>query len=225
MKSRLCNQKQFKISVICDYGANKCMFSCHQDKDEMKDDLNNILNGKETKFCNDVFKIPSSYMSNRTADLEHLKSESSSEILLNAALFLAVDITLSLSILFAVLSAVSSLLNVWCSSPYGMLNVPGLFYINGIVIGLIGFTIVLYGSLYGSYIQKNIAIADTLSKFANYSSEGLADLGYSYWILFFPLLLHIFNIIMLKYRAFLVHRNAPPPVLSIEKNDSTILVY
>lgn len=198
------------------------MFSCHQDRDDMKDDLNNILNGKETKFCNNVFKIPS-YITNRTT--EHLKSESSSEILLNAALFLAVDITLSLSILFAVLSAVSSVLNVWCSSPYGMLNVRGLFYLNGIAIGLIGFSIVLYGSLYGSYIQKNIAIADTLSKFANYSSEGLANLGYSYWILFIPLLLHIFNIVVLKYRAFLVHRNAPPPVLSIEKNDSTILVY
>lgn len=39
----------------------------------------------------------------------------------------------------------------------------------------------LWGILYETTLGKNIAITDTLRSEATYSSDGLANLGFSYW--------------------------------------------
>lgn len=196
------------------------MFSCHENHENMVKDLNNVLTGADPEIC-----LPS--LSKSSIISKDVESESSSyrDLLINAGLLTSVYSFLAFSLIFAIVGAFFSTLNIWYSSPYGLMNIDGLYIWNGLVILFISLTLILYGSLYGSYLSKNIAIADTLSKTANYSSDGLAGLGYSYWILFIPLILHIGNILILKYRTVLINKNTPPPVLSIEKCDSTILVY
>jgi len=54
-------------------------------------------------------------------------------------------------------------------------------------------TLIMWGSLFGSSITENVAITDTLDKNANFTSEGLASNGFSYWsILFYYFTLFIY---------------------------------
>lgn len=86
-------------------------------------------------------------------------------------------------------------------------------------------TLIMWGSFYGANISENIGIADTTDKNSPYSSDGLADLGYSYWILFTPIVLHSINFVLLAWRRNIINTEPPPPVITVRQNDKTIILY
>lgn len=144
---------------------------------------------------------------------------------LSAGLWLTTVIFLSLTIAFATLSGIFSLINIWWNPVNFLFSVFGLYIWNGITIGLCSLTMIFWGSLYLIFIAKNIGITDTLRGSSHYTSSDMANLGYSFWILFVTIICHAVNIGLIYYRSYLLQREPKPPAITVNKNDSTILVY
>lgn len=139
--------------------------------------------------------------------------------------WLSTIIFLSIGIVFALVSAVFSIVNVAFNPIQQIFNVFGLYIWNGIAIGSCLLTMILYGSLYGGFLSSNIAITDTLQPGITYSSDGLASLGFSFWILIVPILLHSINIGLIFYRQYLIVKDPPITVIPVKKHDTTILLF
>lgn len=130
-----------------------------------------------------------------------------------------------MTIAFAAISGIFSLFNIFFNPAQLLFSAFGLFVWNGIAAVLCALTMIFWGSLYLIFISQNIAIADTLQSTAHYSSTDLAGLGFSFWILFGTIVLHGVNIGLVYYRNYLLQREPRAPVITVSKNDSTILVY
>lgn len=144
---------------------------------------------------------------------------------LSAGLWLATVIFLALTIAFASISGLSSLINIWWHPVNFVFGVFGLYIWNGIAIGLCSLTMIFWGSLHIIFITNNIGITDTLRSKAHYSSKDLANLGYSFWIILVTIVCHVINIGLIYYRNYLLQREPKAPAITVNKNDSTILVY
>lgn len=144
---------------------------------------------------------------------------------INAGLWLATVLFLAISTTFAGASASFAIINVLFNPVEPIFSVFGLYIWNGIVIGGTVLTMSMWGALYGSYLSDNIAITDTLTPEAPYSSENLASLGASYWVLFIPLLLHGSNIGLLLWRQYEINKEPPPTTIDVDKSDLTIIMY
>lgn len=144
---------------------------------------------------------------------------------LSAGLWLTTVIFLASTIAFASLSALFAMINVWWNPAQDLFGVFGLYIWNGIAIGLCLLTMIFWSSMYFIFISNNIAITDTLRATAHYSSNDLAGLGYSFWILFASIVCHLVNIGLIYYRNYALQREPKPPAITVNKNDSTILVY
>jgi hypothetical protein len=198
------------------------MYSCHQDPNDIQRDIENIIEGVELKACpRSNRKVAFLAVSNTTKAENH----NSTDGFVNAGLLIAVFVALALSILFATISMVQTMVLIFYSSPYSILNVFGLYMWNIVAFLFTILTLILYGSLFASSLINNIAIADTLNQPTKYSSEGLAKLGFSYWILFVPICMHFVNLGLLKYRTILMNRSEPLPVLRIDRSDTNLMVY
>lgn len=144
---------------------------------------------------------------------------------LSAGLWLTTVVLLWLTISLAGLSALHSFFNVLCNPANDAFGPLGLTWVNGVACASCLLTIIFYSSLYLMFISKNVAISDTLKVIGHYSSADLTSLGYSFWILIASLVLHLANIALIYYRNYLLQREPKPPAITVDKNDSTILVY
>lgn len=107
------------ILVVCLFGENKCIYSCQQDKDERKNDIDRILSGQILKQC--PFAQNSRSMSGKSLESNlnstNLQSKQGTTTdygagLLNSGLWLTTVMFLSIATCFAFISAVFSLTNV-----------------------------------------------------------------------------------------------------------------
>lgn len=144
---------------------------------------------------------------------------------LSAGLWLTTVIFLAMTIAFATISGLLALFNVWWHPVNFLFSVFVLYIWNGIAIGFCSLTMIFWGSLYLIFITNNIGITDTLRTSAHYSSTDLANLGFSFWILFVTIVCHAINIGLIYYRNYLLQREPKPPAITVNKNDSTLLVY
>lgn len=144
---------------------------------------------------------------------------------LSAGLWLTTVVFLSLTVAFASLSGIFSLINIWWNPVRFLFGVFGLYVWNGITIVLCSLTMIFWSSLYLIFISNNIGIPDTLRSVSHYSSKDLSGLGFSYWLLLVTVACHLLNIGLVYYRNYLVQREPRAPAITVNKNDSTILVY
>jgi clarin len=163
---------------------------------------------------------------NATTNMNQARASATYESeFLSAGLWLTTVVFLSLTISFAVLSGFFSIVNIWFNPTRFLISAFGLYVWNGIAAGLCVLTMIFWSSLYLIFISNNIGITDTLRNTAHYSSKELAHLGFSFWILFATIFCHLINIALVYYRNFLLQREPRAPVITVSKNDSTILVY
>jgi hypothetical protein len=163
---------------------------------------------------------------NVTTNVNHAKASATYESeFLSAGLWLSTTVFLSMTIAFALLSGFFAFINIWFNPVRFLFGVFGLYVWNGIAASLCFLTMIFWSSLYLIFINKNIGITDTLRSTAHYSSNDLAHLGFSFWILFVTIVCHLVNIGLVYYRNFLLQREPRAPTITVSKNDSTILVY
>lgn len=212
------------LTAICLYEHNVCAYSCQKEETLREAEIHSIMNGEKPPAC----PLPRSASfiaeggSSRASDSSE---ELSTDGFINAGLWLTTVIFLGIATAFAGLSASFSIINVLFNPVEPIFSVFGLYIWNGIVMGATVITMIIWGALFASSITYNIAITDTLTPEAPYSSEGLATLGASYWILFIPLLLHGINIGLLLWRQYVINREPPPTTIDVDHSDLTIIMY
>lgn len=212
----------YDLTVICLYEHNVCAYSCQKDEALREAELHAMMAGEKPVEC--------PLASGRLLQTETTSGTSgratSQDEFINAGLWLTTVIFLGLATAFAGASASFSIINVLFNPVEPVFSVFGLYIWNGIVIGATVLVMILWGALFGSYLSENIGITDTLTPEAPYSSEGMAALGASYWILFLPLILHGSNIGLLLWRQYEINREPPPTTINVDKSDDlTIYMY
>lgn len=86
---------------------------------------------------------------------------------------------LVLSALFSVISTVLSLWNAVDNPVNAYFNILGLYIYNGIAACSALIVTILWGAQFGGSLVKNIGIMETIN--GDMMSDGLANLGFSYW--------------------------------------------
>lgn len=216
----------YDLTVICLYEHNVCVYSCQKEEAKRESEVLALLAGEKPAEC----PISSTKtQSNRVID-EEVKQFSSAKAVsrdsfINAGLWLTTVLFLAVATAFAGASASFSIINVLFNPVEPIFSVFGLYIWNGIVIGANVLTMIMWGALYGSSVSNNIAITDTLTPEAPYSSADLASLGASYWVLFIPILLHGSNIGLLLWRQYEINKEPPPTTIDVDKSDLTIIMY
>lgn len=179
----------------------------------------------ETRRFNEQVNATTSETSPSTNMNQSKASAKYEKEFLSAGLWLTTVVFIGLTIAFALLSGIFSLINIWWNPVHFLFGVFGLFIWNGITIALCILTMIFWTSLYMIFISNNIGITQTLSSISHYSSKGLSSIGFSFWLLFVTIACHLINIGIIYYRNYLVQHEPRAPAITVNKNDSTILVY
>lgn len=210
---------------------NKCFYSCQKTSDNRRDEFERLMNDADLASCPESSSRRYNEQVNTTTTSSHInmnQSQASAKYekeFLSAGLWLTTVIFGFMTIAFALLSGFFSMINIWCNPIRFLLGVSGLFLWNTIAFVCCLLTIIFWSSLYMIFITNNIAITDTLRILAHFSSHGLSNLGFSFWILLATITCHLTNIGLLYYRNYLLEREPKAPAITVKKNDSTILVY
>jgi hypothetical protein len=215
------------LSIVCDYGENKCAYSCQTDSDLQEEELARLIKGADLTSL--TCPIPKSLVIgknfNATGKVETTGKAALDDSFINAGLYLSVVIFLAITLVFAVISAIFSIINVVFNPVEQIFGILGLYIWNGVAFFLAAIVMTLYGILFGISIYDNVAIRETLRVGNAYVSDGETMLGYSYWFVIISLFLHEINMILLWYRTRLINKEPPPPTIVVEKNDSTLMLY
>lgn len=211
-------------TVVCSFGINKCAYSC-QTSDRRDDDFQRLLNDEVLENCPESSAKVSHFSEAANTTIQSKASAKYEKEFLSAGLWLSTVTFLYLTISLAAISALSSFSNIAFNPSNDFFGPLGISCANGFACASCLLTIIFWTSLYLIFISKNVAISDTLKVIGHYSSEDLASLGFSFWILMVSLVLHLVNIVMVYYRNYLLQREPKPPTITVDKNDSTILVY
>uniref|UniRef100_A0A1L8D9R0 Putative conserved plasma membrane protein n=1 Tax=Nyssomyia neivai TaxID=330878 RepID=A0A1L8D9R0_9DIPT len=212
----------YDLAMTCSFGDNICGMSCQRTPEARIDEITKIFYGQTSSEC------PISSARSNKGELElstRQQDAPSNEQFINAGLWLSTVVFLGATILFAFLCTVQSLVNILSSPVWSIFSVYGLYIWNGLAIGFAVLTLILCGSLFAVSIRYNIAVRHTLTVNSILSSDGLAALGFSYWILFGPIVLHSINVGLLLWRKWLMEREPPPVAINVNRNDFTILLY
>lgn len=201
---------------MCKFDSNKCYYSCHQSETKRNEEFDALLNKRTySEQCSPITPKKTA----RVFDVQVYEGEETIGMFLSAGLWLTTVIFMSLSCILALISAFFSMINI-IFNPYRMLtSIFGLYIWNGIAAGLVLLTMIFWLSLHLIFISNNIAITDTLGVEKIYSSDGLASLGFSFWILLVSIFCHIINIGLIYYRNYLLQIEPKKSVINM--NDST----
>lgn len=231
------NELHHDLTISCNYGKNKCLYSCQRTSESRAEEFERLLNDVALAPCPESMRrsVTSRFneqvnatTTNTSSAMNMNQSRASAryeEEFLSAGLWLTTVIFLSLTIAFAFVSVVFSMVNIWWHPVSFLFSVFGLYIWNGIAIALCALTMIFWSSLYLMFIANNIGITETLRNISHYTSTDLASLSYSFWILFGAIACHIINIGLIYCRSYLLQREPKPPAITVNKNDSTILVY
>lgn len=225
-----------KLTITCLYERNACIYSCQTSQDLREDELRRLLAGTGLYACPNAPRslerqiqttpnyTPANYSALTSLHRQSGMFNAANEVI-DPGLWLTTLIFLSVAALFSLLSAVMALVNTVFNPVEPILSVFGLYIWNGIASGSTLMTIILWGALFGSSLTQNIAIPDTLTSEYTYSSDGLAQLGFCYWLLLIPMIFHASNIGVLYWRKKIIESEPPPPTITVDKNDFTIMIY
>ncbi|GAB0089069.1 uncharacterized protein DMENIID0001_035480 [Sergentomyia squamirostris] len=211
---------QYDLTMTCLFEHNICGLSCQISSEARIEEISSIMRGVVPQDC----PITSSRsFQNKSIDFLLPRQEQSNQQFLNAGLWLSTIVFLGITILLSFLTTVQSLVNILSNPIWSIFSVYGLYIWNGLSIIFTMLTLILWGVLFATSVRFNIAVRQTL--IGNMSSDGLASLGFSFWILLGPIILHAVNIGLLLWRKWLIEREPPPVAINVAKNDFTILLY
>lgn len=222
-----------KLSITCLYEENACIYSCQSTTDLREDELRRLLAGATLLYCPTIqrnlklntFKNYEPASHNFTKTIQRQSSANIADDVIDPGLWLTTVIFLSVTAAFSLFSAVMALVNIAFNPIEPVLSVFGLYIWNGIASGSTLMTLILWGALFGSSLSRNVAVTDTLAPEYAYDSNGLAQLGFCYWLLFIPMIFHVSNIGLLYWRRRIIEAEPPPPTINVAKNDLTIMLY
>lgn len=223
-----------KLTLTCLYDENACIYSCQTAKDLRENEITRILAGDQLYNCPNIPRnleqrttrnyTPRNF-SRSAQTLQRQNDFNAADEVIDPGLWLTTIIFLSVAVLFSLFSAVMALVNIAFNPIEPVLSVFGLYIWNGIASGCTLMTVILWGALFGSSLSQNIAVPDTLRSELRYDSSGLAQLGFCFWLLLIPMIFHAANIGILYWRKRIIEAEPPPPTITVDKTDLTIMLY
>lgn len=153
------------------------------------------------------------------------KADDPSSQYIPAGLWLCVVLFLVVGIVFTTTAAAFALLNLNFSPVEPIFNIFGLYIWNGAAATCALLALSLWGGLFDNYLRYNVAITDTLRKELTFSSTGLANIGFSFYMLLVACILNFINFMLLLVRNYTIRRQNLPATITIAKNDAPLEFY
>lgn len=201
-----------ELTMSCLMSENVCLMSCQTDDATQEFELIALLSGIESIHC--------PFLEEST----NISEDSYDQKFINAGIWVSTLLFLALSLLAAVLAAVFAVINSAMNPVEPIVGVFGLYVWNGIAAGCTLIVMILWGAMFAITLTDNVAYSQTIS--GEYTSQGQASLGVSYWLLLISLFLHIVNLSLLGIRQYLLSREPPTPTVKMDENtDGIIFLY
>lgn len=205
---------------MCKFGENKCYYSCQKTPANRILEFDAILQQIEFYDCPRSLSQPKVLEHDKQVEVKGFEALTNvDEKFLSNGLWITTVIFLGFSCVLAVVTCFFSMLNIFWS-PFRTLTSPfGLYIWNGIAAIFCILTMIFWISMHAIFTTNNIAITDTLTAVNRYSSEGLARLGFSFWIVIVSILCHVANIGLIYYRSIILLHEPKPSVIGLKKED------
>ncbi|XP_075144734.1 uncharacterized protein LOC142219814 [Haematobia irritans] len=213
-RQQLASTLKFTLSLVCDFESNVCMYSCQQDIDRRKMELRRVLRRQDLDPCEqkahwyDDSKLQNTYWQRINSAHNYSKSlvlgraSVAARSCIPSSLHLCSIMFLCLGLIFALLEFTCACINLKWHPVERIFNIYGLYIWNSIAAGCYFWSLALWGAMYGHHLSHNIAITDTLRQQLNFSSDGYASLGYSYYLVIGGIMMHIINVVLLFVRRY-----------------------
>lgn len=135
-------------------------------------------------------------------------------------LWISTVASLSLSLLFAVISAIFSVINTATTPISALTGIPGLHLWN-ILAALFDVTVIIIWTYqFYTKLQRNMLSSNDI-KLA-WTSEGMAHLSYSFWFVIISAVIQVLNVIIICYATS--PRKTASPIIE-EKGNGAIMLY
>ncbi|XP_055381491.1 uncharacterized protein LOC129612062 [Condylostylus longicornis] len=220
------NPFKYLLTATCNYSEGKCMYSCHKTSEKRQEEIIKIINHENLEPCDPNTENSFFHFQLKNGNI---KEKANKKDLLNdnhfigSGYWVCTVTCLIITLIFSTTGCIFSIINCFWSPVEPILNIFGLFIWNGIAAGFGFLTMIIWGILYETTLKYNVAITDTLRYPDPYSSDGLSNLGYSYFILLAEISFSLINIGLLVLRNYLLSK-IPPPVI-IDTGVDTMLTF
>ncbi|XP_018575913.1 uncharacterized protein LOC108914564 [Anoplophora glabripennis] len=198
-----------QLTMTCLIGENVCALLCGKNDDERNELLRQLYNNdanavQNNDNCPTIQRSLSPWASTggvSRADTE----ESDDKKFINAGVWVSTIFFLSVSIAFGLASSALSIWNIVSNPVQVYFSIFGLYISNAIALTCTVIGMCLWGVMHIQITFHDVGIFYTLS--GQMTSDKSAGLGYSYWILFVPIIFYCASIILLYVRHFLLSRD------------------
>ncbi|XP_067012029.2 clarin-3 isoform X2 [Anabrus simplex] len=219
----------FTITLTCVMEDNICGWSCLGTAEEREKDIKDLYDsGNSSAICAYIESEPlvgvRRLKMGRAGDDTDVENVPDKQFV-NAGLWVSTVLFLVLALVITGASSLLAVLNAATNPSRTCLAMDGLYFWNGAAAFLDLLVLILWGSQFAVTLTDNVAVADVIK--GDYTSSGLASLGYSYWLVFVSLLLSLASVAVLAVRDYLLSREPPPPAFNpdISAKDGTIFLY
>ncbi|OXA45697.1 uncharacterized protein LOC110856860 [Folsomia candida] len=161
----------------------------------------------------------------RPSDINVIEMLNSDSHFMSYGLWVTTIGCVCMAILFAVFSAVFALINTATTPVEAITGIPGLYLWNACALASNLGTLISWGIQYHLKLRHNILPLEDRKN--NWTSEGLAVLGYSFWFVVGAAIIHILNLVLVFLGAHQnnseIHRMHKP--IQEEKTNGAIMLY
>lgn len=197
-----------QLTMTCLLDKNVCALLCGKDDDERYNLLRQLYNNDASANQNNdncpVIQRSLYYRPN-TAVSRADEDENDDKKFINAGVWVSTIFFLSASIAFGLTSSALSIWNIVANPVQVIFSIFGLYISNAIALACTVIAMCLWGAMHIQITFHDVGIFFTLS--GQMTSDKTAGLGYSFWILFIPILCYCGSIVLLYVRQFLLSRD------------------
>ncbi|XP_017779142.1 PREDICTED: uncharacterized protein LOC108564570 [Nicrophorus vespilloides] len=209
-----------EIVMTCLISDNVCAMLCKSTSEDRKWELQKLYNNDKVTFDTDC---PQVFRSNyRPIPATRILREDvgGERTFISAASFIFTAFFLIVSAVFGLAAAVLAVWNTAGNPIYTVFSIYGMQIYNIVGAVTVLLTIIVWGAEYNITIISNACILETI---IGDMSTIESNLGYSYWILFVPLVLYPTSAGILYLRQYLINKE-PEKQVDIQE-DGDIIMY
>ncbi|CAH2004116.1 unnamed protein product [Acanthoscelides obtectus] len=211
-----------QISMTCLYKENICAMLCGQDTATILEKLyNNEEVRQDDESCAQVRGTTVYHSKPITPNLH--EDQNHNKKFINAGVWISTILFLAVALAFGSLATLLGFYNTVSSPIQWYFGILGMYIYNSVAIIAIVIAMCLWGTMYNLIILHDIGVFYTLN--GQLDSDKKAYLGFSYWLLFLPIVLFFCSIALLYTRQYLVTRDPVQRVVDIDDEDPGLYLY
>ncbi|KAF0302816.1 uncharacterized protein FJT64_025144 [Amphibalanus amphitrite] len=213
VKNNLAGAQQFTLTLVCQKNESLCMYSCGKTAEDRADDIADLLYNNGGSFKPGISCDTKTLSTSRPAasggggllfsvsrSLALLPEQIVSSVadvpqsepeFMSYGLWLSTIVMLGAAIAFTLVAAMFAILNTATTPVETIFGVIGLYVWNAIAMVFELLALSLWGAQFHQHLQHSVLWRDELTQ--QWTTDGMANLGYSYWLVFVAMFLHAVN--------------------------------